>query len=150
MNYVRDVEDSKALNFLRDSAVIISASGMCESGRILHHLKNNIEEPDNTILFSGFQAENTLGRRILDGNRRVRIFGEEYDVRAKVEKIEGYSAHADCDELVAWAGHFDPKRLQHVFLVHGELDSAEALSNLLYRQGFAKVDIPERGQVFTL
>ena len=150
MNYVRDVEDSKALNFLRDSAVIISASGMCESGRILHHLKNNIEEPDNTILFSGFQAENTLGRRILDGNRRVRIFGEEYDVRAKVEKIEGYSAHADCDELVAWAGHFDPKRLQHIFLVHGELDLAEALSNLLYRQGFAKVDIPERGQVFTL
>ena len=150
MNYVRDVEDSKALNFLRDSAVIISASGMCESGRILHHLKNTIEEPDNTILFSGFQAENTLGRRILDGNRRVRIFGEEYDVRAKIEKIEGYSAHADCDELVAWAGHFDPKRLQHIFLVHGELDSAEALSNLLYRQGFAKVDIPERGQVFIL
>ena len=130
MRYIRDVEDSKALNFLRDSAVIISASGMCESGRILHHLKNNIEEPDNTILFSGFQAENTLGRRILDGNRRVRIFGEEYDVRAKVEKIEGYSAHADCDELVAWAGHFDPKRLQHIFLVHGELDSAEALSKL--------------------
>ncbi len=150
LNYVRDVEDSKALNYLRDSAVIISASGMCESGRILHHLKNNIEEPDNTILFSGFQAENTLGRRILDGNRRVRIFGEEYDVRARVEKIEGYSVHADCDELIAWAGHFDPKRLKHIFLVHGEIDLSEALSSLLYRAGFAQVDIPERGQMFTL
>ena len=127
-----------------------SALLACAIRRVLHHLKNNIEEPDNTILFSGFQAESTLGRRILDGNRRVRIFGEEYDVRAKVERIEGYSAHADCDELVAWAGHFDPKRLQRVFLVHGEVDSAEALSNLLYRAGFSKIDIPERGQVFTL
>ncbi len=150
LSFVRDVEESKALNYLRESAVIISASGMCESGRILHHLKNNIEEPDNTILFSGFQAENTLGRRILDGNRRVRIFGEEYDVRAKVERIEGYSAHADCDELVAWAGRFDKARLQRIFLVHGELESAEALGNLLYRSGFPKVEIPERGQVFDL
>ncbi len=150
LSYVRDVEDSKALNYLRESAVIISASGMCESGRILHHLKNNIEEPDNTILFSGFQAENTLGRRILDGNRRVRIFGEEYDVRAKVEKIEGYSAHADCDELLAWLRYCDAKRLQQIFLVHGETDAAEALGGLLYRAGYSQVTIPERGQVFTL
>ena len=150
LSYVRDVEDSKRLNFLRDSAVIISASGMCESGRILHHLKNNIEDVDNTILFSGFQAENTLGRRILDGNRRVRIFGEEYDVRARVARVEGYSAHADSDELRAWASNLDQQRLQGIFLVHGELDSATSLSGLLHRDGFGRVEIPERGHSFQL
>lgn len=150
LTYVRDVEDSKRLNFLHDSAVIISASGMCESGRILHHLKNNIEDSDNTILFSGFQAENTLGRRILDGNRRVRIFGEEYDVRARVTRIEGYSAHADSQELAAWVSHFDRQRLKQIFLVHGEIDSARALSGLLYRDGHADIQVPERGQSFDL
>jgi metallo-beta-lactamase family protein len=150
LSYVRNVEDSKRLNFLRDSAVIISASGMAESGRILHHLKNNIEDSDNTILFSGFQAENTLGRRILDGSRRVRIFGEEYDVRAKVARIEGYSAHADSAELRAWVGHLDRKQLQGIFLVHGELDSAQGLSGLLRQDGFADIMIPERGQSYEL
>jgi metallo-beta-lactamase family protein len=150
LTYVRDVEDSKRLNFLRDSAVIISASGMCESGRILHHLKNNIEDGDNTILFSGFQAENTLGRRILDGNRRVRIFGEEYDVRARVARVEGYSAHADSEELRVWASHLDRERLQGIFLVHGEKESALGLSGLLHKQGFRAVEIPERGQSFEL
>ena len=150
LSYVRDVEDSKRLNFLRDSAVIISASGMAESGRILHHLKNNIEDSDNTILFSGFQAENTLGRRILDGNRRVRIFGEEYDVRAKVARIEGYSAHADSGELRAWVGHLDQRKLQGIFLVHGEPESAQGLSGLLRQDGFSDVLIPDRGESYTL
>ncbi len=150
LTYVRDVEESKRLNFLRDSAVIISASGMAESGRILHHLKNNIEDVDNTILFSGFQAENTLGRQIQDGKRRVRIFGEEYDVRARVARIEGYSAHADSVELRAWVGQLDRQRLQGVFLVHGELESAQGLSGLLRQNGMAGSDIiiPERGQSF--
>ena len=150
MRYIRDVEDSKALNFLRESAVIISASGMCESGRILHHLKNNIEDSDNTILFSGFQAEHTLGRRIRDGNRRVRIFGEEYDVRAHVEAINGYSAHADSQELLNWVSPMDRERLQRVFLVHGELESATALSGQLSRLDVRSVEIPERGQSFEL
>lgn len=150
LTYVRDVDDSKGLNFLRDSAVIISASGMCESGRILHHLKNNIEDPDNTILFSGFQAENTLGRRILDGNRRVRIFGEEYDVRAKVARIEGYSAHADSQELRNWAGHLDRERLRGIFLVHGEAEAAQGLAGGLAQDGFRAVRYPSRGQVFEL
>ncbi|MFN2168618.1 MAG: MBL fold metallo-hydrolase RNA specificity domain-containing protein, partial [Anaerolineae bacterium] len=103
-----------------------------------------------TILFSGFQAENTLGRRILDGHPRIRIFGEEYDVRAKVEHIDGYSAHADSSELLAWAGHFDRERLEKVFLVHGEPDSAYALSGMLQRDGFRSIDVPERGRRFTL
>ena len=123
---------------------------MCESGRILHHLKNNIEDSDNTILFSGFQAENTLGRRIRDGNRRVRIFGEEYDVRARVVSIDGYSAHADSDELRAWAGNFDRQRLQRIFLVHGEEESALGLSGLLYKDGFSAIELPQRGQSFEL
>lgn len=150
LHYIRDAEDSKALNFLRESAVIISASGMCESGRILHHLKNNIEDVDNTVLFSGFQAEHTLGRRIADGNRRVRIFGEEYDVRARVETINGYSAHADSEELLDWVRAFDRTRLQRVFLVHGEPDAAMALSGQLYRLDVRNVEIPERGQSFDL
>ncbi len=150
LTYVRDVEDSKRLNFLRDAAVIIAASGMCEAGRILHHLKNNIEDRDTTILFVGFQAENTLGRRILDGNPRVRIFGEEYDVRAKVERIDGYSAHADSSELRAWASHFDRERLQRIFLVHGEPEAALALSGILYQDGFKRVQTPERGESFVL
>jgi metallo-beta-lactamase family protein len=150
LTYVRDVEDSKQLNFLQNAAVIIAASGMCEAGRILHHLKNNIEDRDNTILFVGFQAENTLGRRILDGSARVRIFGEEYDVRAKVERIDGYSAHADSGELRAWAQHFNRERLQRIFLVHGEPEAAMALSGGLYQDGFQRVQAPARGESFVL
>jgi metallo-beta-lactamase family protein len=150
LTYVRDVEDSKALNFLQEPAVIISASGMCEAGRILHHLKHNIEERDNTILFVGFQAEHTLGRRIRDGEPRVRIFGEEYDVRARVESIDGYSAHADSAELRAWTGHFDQQRLQRIFLVHGEAEAGLALADALRQDGFQNVEIPERGQTITL
>lgn len=148
--YVRKVEDSKDLNFLREPAMIISASGMCEGGRILHHLKNNIEDPHTTILFVGFQAENTLGRRIMDGISPVKIFGEEYEVRANVERIDGYSAHADRSELKAWATHFDRKRLKKFFLVHGELDAAAALSVSLEGAGIKDVIIPERGDAFDL
>ena len=149
LTYVRKVQESKELNFLKDSAVIIAASGMCEGGRILHHLKNNIDDPNTTILFVGFQAEHTLGRRILDGYERVKIFGEEYRVRANVERIEGYSAHADRHELREWADHFDRERLQRIFLVHGEWESMAALAYVLDADGY-QVSIPERGQAFEL
>ena len=102
LEYVRDVRRSKQLNNRTESAIIISASGMAESGRILHHLKNNIEDARNTVLLVSFMAENTLGRKLQDGEPRVSIFGESYDVRADVEKIDGYSAHADQKELLAW------------------------------------------------
>jgi len=147
LRYIRDVEDSKALNFLRDSAVIISASGMCEAGRILHHLKNTIGDPANTILFVGFQAEHTLGRRILDGHERVRIFGEEYRVRARVEHIDGYSAHADQKELLAWVEAFDRQRLQRAFLVHGEEEAAFVLAEEMRKLGVRHVCVPEPGEV---
>ncbi len=143
IEYVREVRRSKQLNHLTEPAIIISASGMAESGRILHHLKNNITRPENTVLFVSFQAQHTLGRRILEGREKVRIFGEEYDVRAEVARINGYSAHADQAELVAWASHFDRERLERVFLVHGEPEGAGALAGKLREQGHGDVVVPE-------
>ena len=148
VEYVRDVVRSKRLNYMKESAVIISANGMAENGRILHHLKNNIEEPENTILFVSFQAENTLGRRIASGARRVKILGEEYDVRAKVQSIEGYSAHADQAELLAWARPLDRTRLKNVFIVHGESDAAHTLADKLRAERVSDVTVPTRGQAY--
>ncbi len=146
VQYIRDAVESKRLNYLKESAIIISANGMAENGRILHHLKNNIEEPENTILFVSFQAENTLGRKLSTGARRVKILGEEYDVRAKVVSIEGYSAHADQAELLAWAHLLDRGRLQKTFLVHGEPQGAGALADKLRAEGMRDVSAPQRGE----
>ena len=142
---MRDAVDSKRLNYLKEPAIIISANGMAENGRILHHLKNNIEDPENTILFVSFQAENTLGRRLTGGARRVKILGEEYDVRAKVVSIEGYSAHADQAGLLEWARPLDRERLKNVFLVHGEPDASQTLADKLRLESVANVLAPERG-----
>lgn len=145
--YVRDVEDSKALNSLEGPAIIISASGMCEGGRILHHLRNHIEDPRTCILFVGFQAENTLGRRLVDSEKKVRIFGEEFKVRARVESIDGYSAHADRNEIVAWLrGVVSRGAPRRVFVVHGDEENALALAAGLQGMGFLQVLVPERGQ----
>lgn len=150
MRYTRTVSESKELNFLRDPALILSASGMAESGRILHHLKNNIEDPRNTILIVGWQAPHTLGRRLVEKQPRVRIFGEEYDLRAQVVVLNGLSAHADHSELVEWASHIQPPPRQ-TFLVHGEPDSAFGLADSLQTQlNFPAVHVPELGQSFTL
>ncbi|MCA9935362.1 MAG: MBL fold metallo-hydrolase [Ardenticatenaceae bacterium] len=150
MRYTRTTAESKELNFLRDSAVIISASGMAEAGRILHHLKNNIEDPRNTILIVGWQAPDTLGRRIVDRVPKVKIFGEEYHLKADVVTINGFSAHADRKELLEWAGHFH-KRPQHTFIVHGEEEASNALANgLQSEQGYTNVIVPELGQRITI
>jgi metallo-beta-lactamase family protein len=150
LEYVREARRSKQLNHVNGPLIIISASGMAETGRILHHLANNIENPDNVILFVGFQAENTLGRRILDGVSPVRIFGDEYKVRAQVASIEGYSAHADRCEIESWVATFDRARLQHTFVVHGEPESAAAMADLLAHDGYQNVTAPTRGQSFEL
>ena len=150
MHYTRSVQESKALNFLKHPAVIISASGMAEAGRILHHLKNNVEDERNTVLITGWQAPNTLGRRIVEKQKRIKIFGEDYDLRARVHSLTGMSGHADQSELLEWAGHMKvpPRR---TFLVHGEPDAAFELADKLQRElGFAQVDVPELGQRFTL
>ncbi len=144
--YIRQVEDSKALNFLREPAVIISASGMAETGRILHHLKNSIEDARNTILIVGYMAENTLGRRIQEKRPTVSIFGEQYTLRAAVEIITGYSAHADRDELLAYVRSIQGTTLRRAFVVHGEEESAAALAKDLTGLGVAQVAAPQRGE----
>ena len=149
IEYVRDVRRSKQLNNFNQSCIIISASGMAENGRILHHIKNNIGDPDNTILFVSFQAEETLGRKLKDGVNPVRIYGQEHKVRAHVASIEGYSAHADQAELVTWARAFNPLRLQQVYLVHGEPPAQSALQAQLKEHGIEPVHIPARGNSFT-
>lgn len=151
LHYLRDVERSKELNTRLEPAVIISASGMCEGGRILHHLANHVSDPRNTLLFVGFQAESTLGRYLLDGRSPVRIFGEAHPVRAKIERIEGYSAHAGRSELLDWAAQTRAQGdLGRVFLVHGEPPAMDALAEGLQARGLPGVTIPERGQVFDL
>lgn len=149
LQYVRDVNESKALNSLNGPAVIIAASGMAESGRILHHLTNRIGDHRNLVLFLGFQGQYTLGRRIQEGQKRVRIFGEEYDVRAEVETIGGYSAHADKDELRAWVRKLGGP-IKRAFVVHGEPAAAEAMAKILKEEGVRRVVVPKLGEAFSL
>ncbi len=150
LHYTRSAQESKKLNFLKGPSIIISASGMAEAGRILHHLKNNVEDARNTVLITGFMAPHTLGRRIVEGHKRIKIFGEDYDMRARVESLTGMSGHADRSELLEWAGHAErpPRR---TFLVHGDPEPAFSLAERLRTQlGFPQVDVPELGQRFTL
>ena len=142
LTYTRSVEESKELNFLHEPAIIISASGMAETGRILHHLKNRIEDPRNTILIVGFQAPDTLGRRIVERAPVVRIFGDEYRLKAHVEVLEGFSGHADRNDLLGWVGAMQQKP-RRTFLVHGEEASSLALADGLRREiGLGRVDVP--------
>lgn len=149
LEYTRTVEQSRALNELKTPAIILSASGMCEAGRILHHLKHNIEDARNTILFVGYQAENTLGRRLVDGVPRVKIFGDEFTVRAQVVMLEGFSAHADRRELFAWV-QAARARLRGVFVVHGDPARTEAFAELMRSLGIRTVIAPMPGQTIEL
>ncbi|MDT8437160.1 MAG: MBL fold metallo-hydrolase [Gemmatimonadota bacterium] len=151
LRYVREAEESKTLNTRKGPAIIIAASGMCEAGRILHHLLNHAGKPNTTILFVGYQAEHTLGRRILEGKSPVPVFGEEVEIRARVERADAYSAHADREELLAWAERArETGSVQRYFLVHGEPESAEALAGGIRAGGAAPVEVPERGAGFEL
>jgi metallo-beta-lactamase family protein len=150
LTYVRDVQDSKRLNASRLPMVIISASGMCEAGRILHHLRNNVEDPKNTVMIVGFCAPHTLGRRIVERRPEVKIFGEPYRLRAHVEVMNSYSAHADEAELVEFVGHLDPDRLQRIFLVHGDAERQLALRDALEAAGYPGAYGPLRGESFEL
>jgi metallo-beta-lactamase family protein len=146
LTYIRAVEASKELNFLREPAVIISASGMCEAGRILHHLKNNVEDPRNTVLIVGWQAPDTLGRRLVERQPVVKIFGEEHNLRAQVETINGFSAHADRTELLEYVQQLEPECLKSVFVVHGEESSSLSLADGLRQLGAGSILVPERGE----
>ena len=151
LHYTRSVDESKALNTFEGPCVIISASGMCEAGRILHHLKNHIGDERNTVLFVGFQVQNTLGRKILDGDKRVSILGQKWTVRAQVRSIQGYSAHADRNELLSFVDRLvESDRLKRVFCVHGDQEARQALAEGIRQLGLDRVLIPERGQQIEL
>lgn len=143
IQYVRRVEDSMKLNDLRKPAIIISASGMCESGRILHHLRNNCEDPRNTILIVGFQAKNTLGRRIVEREKEIKIFGVKRALNAEVKVLNGFSAHAGRAELIKFGQRF--KSAQRVLLVHGEEEAMTALKSTLESSGQDNVTIQKEG-----
>jgi metallo-beta-lactamase family protein len=149
LRYVREVAESKALNGNHGPAVIIAASGMVESGRILHHLAHGIGDHRNLVLFVGFQAEHTLGRRIQNRPEKVRILGQEYDVRAEIQSINGYSAHADGRELRAWIRRLGGP-IRRAFVVHGEPPGLEAMAAMLREEGVREVTIPKHGESFDL
>jgi metallo-beta-lactamase family protein len=149
LQYVHTSEESKKLNSLRTPAVIIAASGMCEAGRILHHLRNNIEDPRNTVLITGFQGEHTLGRKILEKQATVPVFGEPMTLRAEVCALEELSGHADQKELIEWMRPI-AKGLKKVFLVHGEPDAGVVLGELIRKEYGIDVVQPERGESFEL
>lgn len=130
IRFVQDVEESMAINEIKSGAIIISASGMCDAGRIKHHLRHNLHRPECSIVFTGFQAEGTLGRRLVDGAKLVRLFGEETPVRAAIHTIGGLSAHADQAALLEWLGHFRHAP-EHTFVIHGEVGTAAEFAKVV-------------------
>jgi len=144
LRMVQTVDESKALNHISGTVMIIAGSGMCTGGRIKHHLVTNISRRESTILFVGYQAIGTLGRQIVDGARKVRILGQHYPVRAKVAQIQGFSAHADRDELFTWLSGLKstPRR---VFVVHGEPEAAKQFGEFVREKTGWQVSVPEYG-----
>ncbi|NLV21965.1 MAG: MBL fold metallo-hydrolase, partial [Syntrophomonadaceae bacterium] len=142
LKYSRSQEDSMQLNMVKGRTIIISASGMCEAGRIKHHLKHNLWRPESTILFVGYQAEGTLGRKILDGEKIVTIHSEQVTVKADIRQIEAYSSHADQAGLMSWLKKYDgtPKK---VFLVHGEEKAQQTLAELIKKEMNLATVIPQ-------
>ena len=149
LKFTKTADESKELNESNESSIIISASGMCEVGRIKHHLKHNLWNPNNTILFVGYQAPGTLGRKIVDGAKTVKIFGEEIAVNARIEYIEGYSGHADQEWLLNFIYSFFTKP-KHIFLVHGEPEGQKVLRDKIIENTEIPVTIPEFGECYEL
>jgi metallo-beta-lactamase family protein len=144
--YVSDVTRSKAINNTKEPCVIISASGMAEAGRVKHHIANNIANPNNTILLVGYCTPESLGGRLKAGNQVVRIFGENHEVKARVEVMDYFSAHADYTEILRYLKHLDASKVKQTFLVHGEPDAQEALKERLEKKGFSNIHIPSLGE----
>ena len=149
LRFTQTVQESKALNDLRVPFMVMSASGMCEAGRILHHLRNGIEDPRNLVLLTGYQAENTLGRKIEEGQKEVNIFGEPMQVRAEVDSIDALSGHADQQELLDWMAPVAPT-LKKVFLVHGEPAAQQVLKGKIEERYKLEVICPKRGDRFEI
>ncbi len=149
LHFTASAAESKQLNISQESKIIISASGMCDAGRIKHHLKHNLWRPDSTVLFVGFQARGTLGRRIVDGAKNVRIFGEEIAIKARIEKLEGFSGHADLDGLLAWIRAMDKKPSQ-IMLVHGEAEVIEKFQKIIQTKLSLNASIAKLDQTISL
>ncbi len=143
LSLVRTAEESKAINQIKGTVIIIAGSGMCTGGRIKHHLVTNISRKESTILFVGYQAVGTLGREIVDGARKVRILGQHYPVRARIEKIDGFSAHADQDELLKWLSNLS--RPRQLFITHGEPDVSQHFAALVRDRNGWSVTVPQYG-----
>ncbi len=148
LHYIRSVDESKKLNELKVPCMIIAASGMCEAGRILHHLANNIGDPRNAILIVGYCAEHTLGKRLVDKAEEVKIYGTFYKRKAEVIVHNSFSAHADNNELLKYIGMFDEKQLRQIFLVHGEPERQRDLQQGINGRLSTPVKVPVRGEVF--
>ena len=150
LSFTTSVEESKALNKKEGPMIIISADGMCEAGRVLYHLANDIGDERNTVLIVGYMAENTLGRRIRDGEKEVKILGDWYHVNAKVEQINAFSAHADYEEMTQWLDSIDTSRLKNIFMVHGEKDSQDFFTQYLQEHGYKNVTVVKYDETYEL
>lgn len=150
LNFTVTADESKALNESKTPSIIISASGMCDVGRIKHHLKHNLWDEKNTILFVGYQAPGTLGYSIVNGASRVKIFGEEIAIKARIEYIEGYSGHADQEWLMNFVYSFNNQKPKHIFIVHGEKEAQETLAGKIREEAKIPVTIPKYGESYEL
>ncbi len=149
LKFTQSPDESRKLNERKDSIIIISASGMCDAGRIKHHLKHNLWRKDSTILFVGYQAEGTLGRRIIDGASKVKIFGEEISVNARIEVIDGFSGHADRAGLLSWIGGFS-KKPKKIFTVHGEVETMSEFAQTITEKFGIQCIVPSRGDSYVV
>jgi|JI9StandDraft_1071089.scaffolds.fasta_scaffold46153_2 metallo-beta-lactamase family protein len=150
LKYIQDASESKALNDSKEPCIIISASGMCDAGRVKHHLRNSIGDPRNTVLIVGYCSPSTLGARLVAGTPQVHIFGDYFDVRAEIESIHAYSAHADYNELLQFLSCQDKSKIKSLFLVHGEEEAKKAFKEKLLETEYTNVVIPGPGDVFDL
>ncbi len=150
LTYIRDVNQSKELNDRNGPFIVIAASGMCEAGRVVHHLANSVSDPNNMIMIVGYQAENTLGKKLVMKEPMVNIFGEPHELKAEVVVLNSFSGHADRNELLDYACKLDKKRLRQTFLVHGDVDQSEKLASGLTEVGFSRVSVPARGDTVQL
>lgn len=150
LTYVSDVNQSKAINAIKEPCIIISASGMAEAGRIKHHIANNIQNPNNTILMVGYCTPESLGGRLKAGATEVKIFGEMYPVKAKVVNMDYFSAHADYEEIVTFLACQNPQKIKQVYLVHGEPEAQTHLNEVLSQKGFTQIETPEFSAIFDL
>ena len=149
LEYCRTPNESKAINDRKGGAIIISANGMVNGGRILHHMVHRLPHPENTILFIGYQAEGTRGRLLLDGEKSIKIHGQQIPVKAKIESISGFSGHPDSNEILAWLMGFN-RPPEKTFIVHGEPESSAALAERIREKLGWNVVIPEFSQSFEI